>query len=737
MSTERPTFSENWHRIAELHPRLRFAVQTYRQSFRGRIWHVLADPANDQYFRLSESAYHFVALLDGQRNVTDCWHICNDHLGDDAPTQGEVINLLGQLYTSNLLIADLPPDAEQVFKRYRKRIRREVGSYFMNFLFVRIPLFDPQRLLERWVGVVGWLFSPIGFAMWVILLGMAGWHLVGRWGELWQGADPQVLLNTDNLLIMYLCFAGIKALHELGHGFVCVRCGRKEGVPTYVHTIGIMLLVFAPVPYVDASSSWMLSSKWRRAFVGAAGMYVELAIAAVAAIVWAHTSESNYPAVHAITYNLIFIASVSTLLFNGNPLLRFDGYYILCDLLEIANLQQHARQQLYNLFRKHPFGVRNVRPIAHTKREYAWLIVYAITSFAYRVLICIGILMYVAGVFFFLGVLMAISAIVMWVFVPIGKFIRYLLTNPELERTRNRAIGITVGVVVPFFVFLGFIPVSEHDRAEGIVEPVRIEMILMGTDGFITTSLPSGTEVEPGGQSILTAENRKLQTERQKLIAHISATRIRLEMARTKNTAAMLAITDQIAALNQRLQYIEDELATLTVHATFKGIWVSDVADRIEGVFFKRGRQIGLVADPSDLIIRVTADQSLGPRIEEEIGTGDKAIVELRVKGRPNMHLKGTICKVLPAGQQELPSAALGYVAGGSVAVAMNDQSGRKTTEPFFEVHVKPELSNLTNTKLLIGQRVVVRFELPPRPLLIQWWHSIQQVIQQRFSLPT
>src|SRR5512133_608341 len=112
MPVDRPTFSESWYRVAELHPRMRATVQVHRQYFRGNMWHVIQDPANNQFFRLNEPAYRFIALLDGKRTVAEAWKICNEQEGDNAPTQGEAIRLLGQLYASNLLSADLAPDTE-------------------------------------------------------------------------------------------------------------------------------------------------------------------------------------------------------------------------------------------------------------------------------------------------------------------------------------------------------------------------------------------------------------------------------------------------------------------------------------------------------------------------------------------------------------------------------------------------------------------------------------------------
>ena len=409
MAVERPTFSESWYRVADLRPGLRTTIQVHRQYFRSQMWHVLQDPGTNQYFRLSEPAYAFVAMLDGQKSVAEAWKICNEELGDSAPTQGEVIQLLGQLYTSNLLQADVPPDAEGLLQRYSKRRSREIRSYMMNLLFIRIPIFDPDSFLNRWVSVFGKAFTKWGFMVWAFVVAVGLYSIGGHISELASRANG--VLDPDNLFYLYISFTFVKLFHEMGHAFSCKRFGQESGGGE-VHTIGIMFLVFTPMPYVDASSSWVLRNKWQRACVGVGGMYVEIFVAAIAAIIWSHTAMGTV--VNAICYNVMFIASVSTLLFNGNPLLRYDGYYILSDYLEIPNLAQRSKQYLYYLVRKYVYGVKNVRTPAYSRGERFWFPIYGLASTIYRVFICTAILMFVAEKFFMVGVILALAAVVTW-----------------------------------------------------------------------------------------------------------------------------------------------------------------------------------------------------------------------------------------------------------------------------------------------------------------------------------
>jgi len=726
--THRPTFNDSWYRVAQLKPRLRATVQTYRQQYRGRLWHVLADPANNEYFRIDEAAYFFVALLDGQRTVQDAWGSAQQQLGDGAPTQGEAIHLLGRLYVCNLLQADLPPDAAGMFERQRKRRRKEVGGQLLNFLFVRIPLFDPDRFLDRWVKVFGWAFSPVGVMLWALLLVAGLYHLIGRASEL--AVQATSVLSPANLIWLTISFWLIKAIHEFGHGMACKRFGAVNHTGGEVHTVGLMLMALMPIPYVDASSAWAFRSKWHRFYVAAAGMYVELAVAAIAAIVWANTAAGS--TIHAISYNMIFLASVSTLLFNGNPLLRYDAYYMLCDYLETPNLAQRSKDYLYYLIKRYIFGVPKLQDPSHGDGERHWFVPYSVASFVYRIFISVSIILFVADQLFIIGVIMACAAVVTWLLMPIVKFIHYLLTHADLARVRGRAVGSSALTAAALAIMLGGVPMPDRGRAEGIVEPRQLAIIHAAADGFVQSVTPTGRRVTPQDEPLLAAHNPQMLAERAGALADKRLYEAQ-RRASGDDAVTMQTLSRHIETLERKLTVMDERLAMLQVKAPFEGVWVAPEIEFMQGAYVRRGDQIGVVATVDDLIIRVTADQHLGPRIEPELGTGGE--VEIRVKGRPDLRFTGRITRVSPAGQERLPSAALGLFAGGSIGTDASDTSGTRAAESFFEVRIDPNVTAEQVEQLFTGQRVVVRFEMPSRPLAAQGWRALAQVLQRRFQI--
>ena len=404
------TFSESWFRIANQRISLRPHVEVRRQRFRGERWFVLEDPFNNQFFRVRPVAWAFIARLSLDRTVESVWQECFEERPDEAPGQEEVIRLFAQLYSANLLHSNLAPDTAKLFDRYRKRKQRETRAYLKNIMFARIPLLDPDAFLVRILPIAKLCFSWAGALVWIAVVFAALKVVADRFPDL--KTQSQGILATGNLFWLYVALVLIKTIHEFGHAIACRRYGGE------VHTMGIMFLLFTPIPYMDATSSWAFRSRWQRALVGGAGMIVEVFVAAIATFVWANTGQG---VINSVAYNMMFIASVSTLLFNANPLLRFDGYYILSDLLDIPNLHQRGTAFIRHLWEKHIFGIKDTQNPARSRKEAAWLGVFAVSSNIYRVFVFAAILVFVADRFLILGVLMAVACVISWVLIPIGK----------------------------------------------------------------------------------------------------------------------------------------------------------------------------------------------------------------------------------------------------------------------------------------------------------------------------
>jgi len=713
------TFSESWYRVANQKICLRPTINARRQNFRGERWIIFENPFSNQYFRLRPAAYEFVSRLRPDRTVEEVWQQCLNRFPDTAPSQEAVIQLLSQLYFANLLQYDLAADSAQLFERYKKRKQREIGFRFLNIMFMRFPLLDPDRFLVRTLPVVKQLISPFGALLWLLVVGFGLKIAVDNFSDL--RAQGEGVLAPDNLFLLYFSTVGIKALHEFGHACFCRRFGGE------VHVMGVMLMVFTPMPYVDATSSWSFRERWKRVLVGAAGMIVELFFAALAAFVWSKTAPG---VVHSLAYNIMFVASVSTVIFNLNPLLRFDGYYILSDLVEIPNLNQRATTQLRHLCERHLFGVKNSETPAATRREATWLTVFGITSGIYRVIVFSGVLLFVADRFLILGMVMAAVCLISWAVVPVVRLVKYLATNPRLARVRPRAISVTAGIAGVFILLLAVVPFPYSFRAPGIVIASQRTQVATETAGEVAELLaPSGSAVKRG-QPLLRLENAELALEVANTRAHLDEINARLRQAMNNESADIAPLTCLRDAVSDVLKKQAADSGNLTVRARHDGVWVAPGIEDYVGRWLPRGTDLGLLANPAAFEFAATV------REEDAKALFGRKIsrASVRLYGDAGEKLPVARWRVVPGGQQILPSAALGWSGGGEVPVALEGNAqGNKSVEPFFEV--LGGLDARDGVALLDGRSGKISFKLEPQPLLPRWIRSLWQLLQKRYQI--
>jgi putative peptide zinc metalloprotease protein len=276
---------------------------------------------------------------------------------------------------------------------------------------------------------------------------------------------------------------------------------------------------------------------------------------------------------------------------------------------------------------------------------------------------------------------------------------------------------------------VGLIPAPDYWRVEGIVEPVHLAIVYAESDGFVASFLPSGVKVSPGGPPLIGALNPELEAEKKSSVAQRRRLEVQRRLEETREIAAAQILDEQIEALDEKIARLEFELASLNLDPPLSGTWVAPDIEHVTGTYLHRGQSIGFVASLDDVIIRATAVQKVAAMLEQA-----RKEVELRVKGRPKSKLTGKIEEIFPAGQELLPSEALGYAVGGSIPTLSQDTRGTRAAEKFFEVRIRPNADS--SVPLLTGQRVVVRIRISPnKPLAVQWWRSARQLFQRRFHI--
>ncbi len=719
MTTNQRTFSESWHRVAELRVSLRPSVTIRKQLFRGETWYVLQDPFNNNFFRLTQAAYNFVIRLKISRPVAQIWEENLEQNPDSAPGQEEVIQLLAQLYHANLLFSELAIDSQKLFERYRKRQQREGRSKLLSLMFFRIPLFDPQPWLNRFSVLVQLFTSRIAFTLWCLVLLLAGKGLLEQFSSL--TSEMKNLLEFDNLLLLYCGLVIVKTLHEAGHTLVCKRFGGE------VHTVGVMFIIFAPLPYMDATASWSFRDRQKRILVSVSGMLFEFFAAACAALIWANTGPG---VIHSVALNILIIASISTLVFNANPLLRYDGYYILSDLLDIPNLQPRSLAHLKHLARRYLFGQKQSTSPANSHTEAFWLTGYGLLSGVYRLFVYGGIILFVADRFLLAGLVMAIFCLIIWGVLPVGRLINYLLTSPELARIRPKALISSLTIFIIISSFFMVVPMPNQFRAPGILEAKNHIEISTQTDGQIIDIFhTSGSQIITGNP-LFQLVNPELEIKLQLVTAQRDEVLfLQQQGAVLQGDVTRLTLQKRLTALDTKLAELQRRKRSLLISATQSGTWFAPRQEQQIGSWVPRGIKLGEIISNDNFLFTAAIPQEEAANIFLQ-QPAEQSVV--RLAGMENNKFPVENYQVIPFEQGKLPSAVLGWKSGGVIPVVETDAQGLQTIEPFFLISA--ELDKISGQSLRHGHSGEIRFTLPAEPLMKQFYRKTRQFLQHRYQ---
>lgn len=710
-------FSQSWYRVAALRPRLRRHAEIHRQSFRGEIWYVLQDHQTGRFHRLSPSANLILCLMDGRRTLQDIWERAARRNEDDPPTQDDTIRLISQLHGSDLLQGDLPPDLAELAERAESTARRTLMARVKNPLALRFALFDPDALLDRLAPFYRPIFSLWGLAVWLAVV-VAGLVVAAlHWSEL-TGDVANQMLSAQNVALMVCLYPVIKALHETGHACAAKAWGGE------VHEVGMMLLVLFPAPYVDASSSAAFPSKWQRMMVAAAGIFVELFLAGAAAIVWALAEPGL---VRAAAFNVMVIGSISTLVFNGNPLLRFDGYYIFADLIEIPNLGSRANRYFFYLIERYVLKIEGTKSPVTANGERPWMLFYAVSAFIYRTTVSIAIASFIATQYFVFGVILALLALVGTIVSPLVKGIKFILSDPKLNGRRRLAMTVTGAAGLAAFAILFVIPLPYTTMAQGVVWVPDDTQIRTRTDGILTNLLVQPGRDTQAGEALAKLEDPSLDSRVAVLQAQLAELRLRYDAARLGDRVQAQILQEQITSTQEILRVYRERQAGLTVRAEHSGRLIVPGAVDLPGRYLRRGERIGYVLTADDPVVRVVV-----PQTDVDLIRSRTQAVAARLAERPEEVRVGAIRREVPGAQQEIPSLALATQGGGTIAVDASNPQKPIALQSIFVFDVQLAGGLPFN---VLGERVYVRFDHGSEPVAWRVLRSLRQVFLSQFRV--
>ncbi len=710
-------YSPNWYRVAKLNPCLRNHVSSHRHHYRSITWYVLQDMSSGRNHRISLMAYQLVGLMDGERTIQQIWDHMNERYGAQTPSQEDVVQLLSQLSSTELIQCDVTPDLEPIFQRHQKQQQQNFIQRFQNPMAQKIPLWDPDRFLGKSLPWVRCLFHKAMAFMFLFAMLSAALVAATHWSELLYQFKLHSF-SPYNLAMIVLLYPLIKLLHELGHGYAAKLEGGE------VHEMGVMFLVFVPIPYVDVSTSSTFRSKYKRMLVGAAGILVELWIAALALFLWVSVEPGL---VRDIAFNALLIGGISSLFFNGNPLLRFDGYYVLSDAIEIPNLYRRSYQYLGYLTQRYLFSVKGLSSPVQAPGEAMWFVTYSLLSLFYRMAVLWVIIVFLVDTLWVVGVLLALWMVLMQIIVPLGKGLVFVVHNPLLDKQRSRVVFICISIISIVSLLLTVVPVPSSTLAQGVVWLPDDARIRAGTDGFIKRVLGKPYSDVAKDVAIIEVEDPLLGARVKVLKARLKELNTQYTGHWSDDRVQATIFEDEIAKVEAELLHAQQRADNMIIRSGKSGkLLINDVED-LPGRYVRKGEVLGYVVDDSIPMLRVLVNQDQIGQIRQRT-----LAIEVRFAGELDRSYTAEIIREIPQASNHLPSAALSTAAGGLFPVDPRDQEGLTTLDRFFQFDIKP-VSDVDDFRF--GSRVYARFDHGTETLITILSRQIHQLFLRRFGV--
>jgi putative peptide zinc metalloprotease protein len=700
-----PLHSSQWFRVAGLRPRLDEQASVQRMVVRGEVWQVLTRADGRRGLRLNATAWVTIGRCDGRHTLQRLWDTTLAELQDDTPTQDELLAILARLHAAGLMSFDRAPDfgssapaADPI----------DDGAPRQSLLAWRFVLGCPDDGLKRMAGLLGGLFTPWALLLWALgVLGalMAAWPqaaaLTVQLGEL--------MASPRGLAWAWLVYPVMKGLHEVAHGLVIRHWGVR--VPQW----GVTLLMFVPVPYVDASASAALPSRWQRATVAAAGIVVELALVALGLVVALQVQPGG---LRDLALVVVAVGGLSSLLVNANPLMRFDGHHLLCDLADLPNLAPRSAAFWLHGLRTRVLRLPGASAVVPLPGETPWLWAYAPAALVMRWSVALGVVTWLASVSAVLGA----GAVLLFGWTLVGQPLRALtrwLTGWSLNSRERRRAGWSVAAVA----LLGLgplvaVPVPDTALVQGVLWPPEDAQVRTQTAGFVEQVLVTDGQTVPPGQPLLRLQSPTLQAERERLASRIEALQAERFQALRLDKAQLVATDHALDAAEAELARTEAQLDGLTVRAKAGGRVHLAGASDLPGRWLVRGALLGHLDTGEPALVKVVIAQAQAAAVTAHHGP-----VEVWLVGADTPPLQGTLVGPPSGGGAPLPSAALGERHGGGIATDPADPQGLKPAQPVLQADVR--LDRATGER--IGARAWVRFEQGSLPLAWQAARALQQ----------
>ena len=720
-----------------------------RQHYLGRSYWVVKDPIGLNYFRFQDEEYALLSWLDGNVSLDELKDRFEAEYPPQKITLEELQQFLGMLHRSGLVIAAVGGQGKQLLKRRRERRWKEFTGALANILCIRFKGFDPERFLNWLYPFVNWFYTRTAVAA-CILLGLSALTLITVQFHIFQSRLPAFhqFFSFENALLLSVTLGVTKVLHEFGHGMACKHFGGE------CHEMGVMVLVLTPCLYCNVSDSWLLPNKWARAAIGAGGMYVELVLASIATWIWWYSEPGL---LNNLCLNAMFVCSVSTLIFNANPLLRYDGYYILSDITEIPNLRQKSTSVLSRKLGDWFLGLEQPDDPFLPERNQIFFALYSVAASIYQWVVVYSILFFLYHVFKpygleRIGQLLAMASLWGLIVMPLYQLGKFFYVPGRLEKVKKGRMFASFSAVIVILAAVFLIPLPHTVIAIMEVQPHGADPVYVNvTEGGWLAQLDvnSGDKVVKD-QRLAVLENRDLDMEIVKLLGKEKEYAVRLDNLRShpdpRSAETIPQLEKAVESIRKQRREEEANRDRLVLKAPREGSVLpppptpASHQDAIEGgplptwsgtpldekhfrPFLKEGTLFCQVGDPRNLEAVLVIDQGDIDYVTE----GQE--VDLKFDALPHDTLHGKIERKSDFNLKITPRR-LSTKAGGGVASKADPETGVETPQSASYQALVP----ITDDEgvLIDGLRGQAKIHVAPLSLGARLWRLIMNTFNFR-----
>ncbi len=672
--------------------RMRPDLVAQRQHYLGRTYWVLKDPIGLNYFRFQEEEYAILQMLDGQTSLDEIKERFEADFPPQKITLEELQQFLGTLHRSGLVVANAAGQGRELRKRRDERKHKELRAALTNILCIRFKGIDPERLLTWLYPRVRWFFSPITFLL-CILMALTALTLVIVEFDVFRAKLPDFyqFFSIHNAFLLACVLGVTKIFHEFGHGLMCKHFGGE------CHEMGVMVLVLTPCLYCNVSDSWMLPNKWHRAAIGAAGIYVEVMLSAVCTFLWWFSAPGMF---HNLCLNVMFISSATTIIFNANPLLRYDGYYVLADLVEIPNLRQKASSILNRKLGQWLLGIKPPEDPFLPQRNQIFFALYSVAAAVYRWVVALSICWFLYQLFDsydlkIVGQLVVLMSLYGLLIMPLYQLGKFFYVPGRLEQVKKPHFYTSLSVLSVLLLAVIFLPLPHSIICTLEIQARDAASVYVDVAGqLVERDVVAGQQVVKD-QFLARLHSTETDLAVAKLVGQANEYRAKLDSLRHQSFRDHRA-TAQIPQVQEALNAVEDQLVQkkrdqerLRLLAPASGTvlpppvnpkrnndderlpsWSGTPLDRENlGAYLEQGTLFCQIGDPKQLEAVMIVDQSDRNLVRE----GQE--VDLKLEGIPSTTFHTTIEEIAES-ELKISPQRLSTKSGGELPTKTDPHTG-------------------------------------------------------------